>query len=95
MLAASRGVARVTAVEPSPIVLPTLIRNVALNGLPPRVQVVAAAISDQLARVSFWVNRQEHNLSTGSVLPEAQSLDRVRVDVPSHTGDSILSTIVG
>jgi|SRR5690349_15965347 len=91
LVAADRGVVRVVAVEASPRIAATLRRTVALNHLVPRVQVVAAALSDRDGTLTFWLNRQEHNFGTGSLLPRPDLGESESVEVPCHSGDALFA----
>jgi len=91
LLAADRGVPRVVAVEASPPIAASLRRTVALNHLLSRVQVVPAAISDRDGTLSFWLNRQEHNFGTGSLLPRPDLGEGESVDVPCYSGDALFA----
>ena len=93
LLAASQGVPRVVAVEASPEIAAMLERNVALNRLSSRVHVVAAALADHDGTLTFWPNREDHNLGTGAVLRRPDLAGDECFEVRCHSGDSLFGDI--
>ena len=91
LLAAGQGVPRVVAVEASPRIAASLQRNVALNGLSSRIKVIPAAISDRDGTLTFWLNRQEHNFGTGSLIPRPDLGECESIDVPCYSGDALFA----
>ena len=89
--AARLGVPRIIAVEPSPALASNLERSTKLNGWGrPQIQIVQAAIADSNGTTRFWLNREEHNFGTGSLLRARQTADNRSVVVPCYTGDHLL-----
>jgi len=94
LIAAIRGVPRVIAVEAAPTLVATLERNIAVNGFVGcRVRIVAAAISNSNGHGPFWLNRQEHNFGTGSILKHQEIADNQCIEIPCHTGDWLLDGV--
>ena len=91
LLAAGQGVPRAVAVEASPRIAASLQRNVALNGLSSRIKVIPAAISDRDGTLTFWLNRQEHNFGTGSLIPRPDLGECESIDVPCYSGDALFA----
>jgi FkbM family methyltransferase len=93
LIAAGQGVPRVVAVEASPAIAGVLQRSVALNGLSSRIRVIPAALSDRDGTLTFWLNHQEHNFGTGSLIPRPDLGESESVDVPCYAGDTLLAEI--
>jgi len=93
LLAAGRGVPRLVAVEASPRIAASLERTVALNALSSRIQVIAVALSDHAGTLTFWLNRQEHNFGTGSLIARPDLGESESVDVPCYSGDALFADI--
>lgn len=87
LVAAADSDAQVVAVEPNPVILPNLCRNVAANDLEERVRVVAAAVSDEPGRATLRVPRDTTAASLGG------TGDPVDVDVV--TLDELVDQPVG
>ena len=90
-LAAARAVGaegRVVAFEPAPATVEVLRHHLRLNGLEDRVEVVAAAVTDETGTCTFW----ERGWSTGASLAEgaaASGYDTppTRIEVSATTLD--------
>jgi FkbM family methyltransferase len=95
LTAVRQGVPRVIAIEASPPIAASLQHTVALNALTDRVRVVAAAMSDREGVFPFWLNRQEHNFGTGSLVRRADFGVAAGDCVPvwCHSGDELLAPI--
>ena len=93
LLAASRGVPRLLAVEASPRIAPSLQRNVAFNGLGSRIEIIPAALSDRECTLRFWLNRQEHNFGTGSLIPRPDLGESESIDVRCYSGDTLFAGV--
>jgi len=93
LLAASQGVPRLVAVEASPRIAASLQRNVVLNGLSSRVKIIPAAVSDREGTLTFWLNRQEHNFGTGSLIPRPDLGECESIDVPCFSGDALFADL--
>jgi FkbM family methyltransferase len=93
LLAAGHGVPRLVAVEASPRITASLQRNVAVNGLSSRITIIPAALSDREGTLTFWLNRQEHNFGTGSLIPRPDLGESESIDVPCYSGDRVLADL--
>ncbi len=94
LTAASRGVSRVIAFEPSPTIADVLTRSVQANDtLRDRVQIRREALSDHPGVIKFWPNLQEHNFGTGSVVPLEIPSENRCIEVRCHKGDDALSGV--
>lgn len=79
----------IVAVEPDPRNVALLRRNLALNGLEPKVQVVPCAAGEEEGELSLY--RVEGNWGNGSLVASRASADAVKV--PVRPVDAILQDV--
>ena len=75
------GTGRIVAFEPNPAARAVLTRNVALNGLQGRVEIVASAVGDAPGTVDFFTSGADGMGRAGRPNPRLSKTDRIEVPV--------------